>query len=197
MANLPQHPDDIADPKRQSGYAFVRALRPTGRAHHAKVVKYMAQYQKITPHWNGPQRVAAIDAAWDYIRYVNKWPHVHTKRGSRGRPDFYKDSSGSLHVDLPSAGRAVTRSTLSKSSPERDLMQRMMSKVDAVLGPNDFAEAKGGTSRQQIVTAVGQLLLKHYETGKGRMFIVLPSKPDAEVCKFLRHHNITLISESA
>lgn len=84
MAKLPQHPDDIANSKRKSGYDHVNAA--TGgmgnQAHlnFARSPRWRASWNKPGGGKNdkvrGKCRSTALEAAWDYIRHINKWPQA-------------------------------------------------------------------------------------------------------------------------
>lgn len=185
---------DLRKPSNKSGYKYVV---PCGNG---------AGYQASRnggarlDGWRGPMRKTAKEAAMDYLRYVNgknPLPKVHVRTKSTGRPDFYKDANGILHVDLPPAlTKTPAKKAATKKSSERSFMERIQPTVDKLLKPHDIAEAKAGVSRQQIATAVGQLRLKRFQEGKGRMFIVLPTKPTSDLCKWLRSEKITLITET-
>jgi hypothetical protein len=120
---------------------------------------------------------------------------VHT--GRSGRPDFFMQGT-TLHMDLPGEGgasRARPQRPQRAQSPERDLMLRMEPRLRSLMRDGDLGEAKAGIGRQQIVTGVGQLRLKRFENGKGRMFLVLPTRPPKPICDWVTDEGISLVIE--
>lgn len=189
-------PADLWDPL-ENRYRHV-----TDRSSRAREGKRPFQAQAYgngsrTPIWSGPRRFTALEAAQDYCDYANGQDttvQVHT--GRSGRPDYMK-VDGVLHMDLP--GEAPSNPSKAprkrRTSPERDFMLRMEPVMRGLMRDGDIAEAKANIGRQSIATATGQLLMRHFEVGRGRMFMVLPSEPDATVRAFLLKHQIQLVTE--
>jgi hypothetical protein len=197
-------PDDYRNPKRKSGYEHVlcsdqRSQHDSGRVNRPYRAQYKSRPGKAgirVVDGFGPRRATALKACWDYCNYKNGVSVQRRERAS-GRPDFYRDSSGRLHVDLPpkASSKAGAAQPKRAASPERAFIERIEARVAKLLQPGDFAEAKAGIGRQQIVTGVGQLKFRRFEAGKGRMFLVLPQRPSDPSVKWIASEGITLIVE--
>lgn len=191
---------ELENDDRKSGYNHVN-MANDGRA------KPYRGYGSIVPpkpgqqyavDWTGPYRATNTEAAQDYADHINGGAAVRVHTGRSGRPDFLK-LDGVLHVDLPGAPSSTPAKPAStrRTSPERDFMLRMEPRMRALMRNGDMAEAKAGVGRQAVATAIGQLLLRRHEMGKGRMFMVLPSEPSATVQNCLKKHKITLVTEES
>lgn len=189
--------EDLRNPLRSSGFNYVStrgASQQRPKPYYAEVNAGSGRNQRA---YRGPSRRTAEEAALDYVRWFNNEPPIRVyERASSGRPDFYMDDKGTLHMDLPPETTITpAKKSTTKKSSERNLMLRMQDTVSALMKPYDIAEAKAGVGRQQIATAAGQLLIKRHEQGCGRMFIVLPEKPAQPLCKFLESQDITIVTE--
>lgn len=149
--------------------------------------------------WHGPRRESVWEAAQDYCDYVNNLPVIREHQARKGRPDWHKTADGVLHVDLPGKRRSSLRHPSRGANAEREMIQRLTPRMARLLQPGDVAEAKAVTSRQAIVTGVGQLLLRRYELGNAarQAYLVLPSNPHAVIRDWLFDLGIGLITEEA
>lgn len=194
-------PADYLNPYTASGYDHV-SLKTDSRPGRTNPKPFLAAHGKrkpgvTTPIWEGPRRATALEAAQDYCDYISGLK-ISRHEGVSGRPDWFMADDGTLHTDLPPASTTTAAKPKTRTvSSERAFIERMEARMLALLKPGDFAEAKAGTSRQQMCTAVGQLKYRRHEAGRGRMFLVVPERPSDSCVKWVESEGITLVIERA
>lgn len=188
--------DDLRNDERKSGFDHVNSAM--GRNNIIPIWRAAAggrAVHTVGAAWRGPTRRTAKEAAQDYCDYVNGGrviEYVKTRK-RQGRPDFYKDADGKLHVDLPGIGSSI-KAKVTRKAPERDFIVRNKALVDAATQPHDLVEAKVHTGRWTIDQAVGALLHQWYENGyEGRLFLLLPTAVDHATWEWLASLDIAVL----